>query len=64
MFAGGTNFEYWSGQDAGEKPFITSYDFDAPLSEAGDITPKYEALAKFIYSVGQNAATRHSASSA
>lgn len=25
----------------GYKPQITSYDYDAPISEAGDLTPKY-----------------------
>jgi beta-galactosidase len=30
------------------KPDVTSYDYDAPLSEAGDITPKYHAFRKVI----------------
>jgi beta-galactosidase len=29
-------------------PELTSYDYDAPLSEAGDITPKYQALRRVI----------------
>ncbi|XP_038062752.1 beta-galactosidase-1-like protein 2 isoform X2 [Patiria miniata] len=47
MFHGGTNFGFMNGAnyDAREKhqyqPDITSYDYDAPLSEAGDLTEKY-----------------------
>lgn len=29
----------------------TSYDFDAPISEAGDTTDKYMAIRKSIYQV-------------
>ncbi|KAM6177842.1 beta-galactosidase-1-like protein [Rhynchocyon petersi] len=50
MFYGGTNFGYWNGAD--EKghflPITTSYDYDAPLSEAGDPTPKLFALRNVI----------------
>ncbi|XP_007957165.1 beta-galactosidase-1-like protein [Orycteropus afer afer] len=50
MFHGGTNFGYWNGAD--EKghflPITTSYDYDAPLSEAGDPTPKLFALRNVI----------------
>ncbi|XP_068630107.1 beta-galactosidase-like [Battus philenor] len=43
MFFGGTNFEFTSGAnyDRSYLPDITSYDYDAPLSEAGDPTDKY-----------------------
>ncbi|XP_062434419.1 beta-galactosidase-1-like protein isoform X1 [Rhea pennata] len=46
MFQGGTNFAYWSGADFKEeyKPVTTSYDYDAPLSEAGDPTEKLFAI--------------------
>ncbi|XP_045785144.1 CAD protein isoform X2 [Maniola jurtina] len=46
MFFGGTNFELTSGANYGSfyQPDITSYDYDAPLSEAGDPTPKYNAI--------------------
>ena len=46
MFIGGTNFGFTSGANHYEKfaPDVTSYDYDAPLSECGDITPKYLAL--------------------
>lgn len=49
MFAGGTNFEYWSGSNF--PPFqqiTTSYDYDSPLSEAGDTTYKYFKIRETI----------------
>ncbi|KGL77734.1 Beta-galactosidase, partial [Tinamus guttatus] len=50
MFQGGTNFAYWSGADfkEGYKPVTTSYDYDAPLSEAGDPTEKLFAIRTVI----------------
>ncbi|XP_033833057.1 beta-galactosidase-1-like protein 2 [Periophthalmus magnuspinnatus] len=48
MFHGGTNFGFMNGALAvgipSPKPMITSYDYDAPLSEAGDYTTKYRLL--------------------
>lgn len=46
MFIGGTNFGFMSGANHFDKflPDVTSYDYDAVLSECGDITPKYLAL--------------------
>lgn len=46
VFFGGTNFEYTAGAnfDGTYQPDITSYDYDAPLSEAGDPTTKYYAI--------------------
>ncbi|XP_067827135.1 beta-galactosidase-1-like protein 2 [Heptranchias perlo] len=43
MFHGGTNFGFMNGaQDFGNYiADVTSYDYDAPLSEAGDCTAKY-----------------------
>ncbi|XP_067909987.1 beta-galactosidase-1-like protein 2 [Heterodontus francisci] len=43
MFHGGTNFGFMNGaQDFGTYiADVTSYDYDAPLSEAGDYTEKY-----------------------
>lgn len=44
MFYGGTNFGYTAGANGGENaynPQLTSYDYDAPLTEAGDPTSKY-----------------------
>ncbi|NXR13357.1 BGAL galactosidase, partial [Semnornis frantzii] len=50
MFHGGTNFAYWSGADFKDqyKPVTTSYDYDAPLSEAGDPTDKLFAIRTVI----------------
>nr|XP_020456096.1 beta-galactosidase-1-like protein 2 [Monopterus albus] len=48
MFHGGTNFGFMNGAFAvgipAPKPMVTSYDYDAPLSEAGDYTTKYRLL--------------------
>ncbi|MFJ4849273.1 MULTISPECIES: beta-galactosidase family protein [unclassified Streptomyces] len=46
MFHGGTNFGFTNGANDKHtyRPTITSYDYDAPLDEAGDITPKYLAF--------------------
>ncbi|XP_054441610.1 beta-galactosidase-1-like protein [Pteronotus mesoamericanus] len=50
MFHGGTNFGYWNGADEKGRflPITTSYDYDAPISEAGDATPKFFALRNVI----------------
>ncbi|XP_078184733.1 beta-galactosidase-1-like protein isoform X2 [Callithrix jacchus] len=50
MFHGGTNFGYWNGADKKGRflPITTSYDYDAPISEAGDPTPKLFALRNVI----------------
>ncbi|XP_030064613.1 beta-galactosidase-1-like protein isoform X2 [Microcaecilia unicolor] len=50
MFEGGTNFGYWSGADYKNKylPVTTSYDYDAPLSEAGDPTDKLFSIRSVI----------------
>lgn len=48
MVHGGTNFGFTSGANYDKKhdiqPDITSYDYDAPISEAGWATEKYKAL--------------------
>ena len=50
MFHGGTNFGFMNGANHGGKyePTITSYDYNALLSEAGDMTPAYFAVRKVI----------------
>lgn len=50
MFHGGTNFGFTSGANYYEKlaPDTTSYDYDALLTEWGDITPKYRAFQDVI----------------
>ena len=50
MFEGGTNFGFTSGANYYDEltPDVTSYDYDALLTEDGRITPKYEAFQKVI----------------
>jgi beta-galactosidase len=56
MVHGGTNFGFTSGANYNDdhdiQPDITSYDYDAPISEAGWTTPKYmllrEAFMKYV----------------
>ena len=43
MAHGGTTFGLWSGCDRPFKPDTSSYDYDAPISEAGWTTPKFFA---------------------
>ncbi|KAK5971721.1 Beta-galactosidase [Trichostrongylus colubriformis] len=50
MIHGGTNFGFWSGAEE-KAPCITSYDYFAPISEAGDVTPKYLAIRTWIKSL-------------
>ena len=50
MFHGGTNFGFMNGSNYYGKltPDTTSYDYDAPLSEDGQLTKKYFALREII----------------
>lgn len=50
MFIGGTNFGFMNGANYYEEltPDVTSYDYDAVLTEAGDFTPKYEKYREII----------------
>lgn len=50
MFIGGTNFGFTSGANHYEKfaPDVTSYDYDALLTECGDVTEKYYAVREVI----------------
>ena len=50
MFHGGTNFGLTNGaNDKGRYlPLVTSYDYDAPLDEAGDLTEKFFAFREVI----------------
>ncbi|HBC79287.1 MAG TPA: beta-galactosidase [Bacteroidales bacterium] len=48
---GGTNFGFTAGANSGGKgyePDVTSYDYDAPISEQGQPTPKFMALRRLI----------------
>ena len=44
MAHGGTSFGLWAGADRPFLPDTSSYDYDAPISEAGWVTPKFEAM--------------------
>ena len=50
MFIGGTNFGFTAGANHTDRflPDVTSYDYDALLTECGDITPKYLAVRQVI----------------
>mgnify|MGYP003575518924 FL=1 len=52
MAHGGTNFAFTSGANYDKKhgiqPDLTSYDYDAPISEAGWVTPKFDSLRNVI----------------
>ena len=50
MFHGGTNFGFTNGaNDKGiYRPTVTSYDYDAPLDEAGDPTAKFAEFRSII----------------
>ncbi len=51
MFHGGTNYGFMNGANRDRdayKPTVGSYDYDAPLDEAGDVTPKYLAFRQVI----------------
>lgn len=45
MTHGGTSFGHWAGANSpGFAPDVTSYDYDAPINEWGQATPKYYEL--------------------
>ncbi len=49
MTHGGTNWHHWAGSNSpGFAPDVTSYDYDAPINEAGQTTPKYWELRKMM----------------
>lgn len=50
MFIGGTNFGFTNGANYYDEltPDVTSYDYDALLTEDGQITPKYKAFKEVI----------------
>lgn len=59
MFHGGTNFGLTSGaitngttlETANYQPVTTSYDFSAPLNEAGDPTEMYHVIKRVLETV-------------
>lgn len=49
MTHGGTSFGHWAGANSpGFAPDVTSYDYDAPINEYGQPTPKYWELRKMM----------------
>ncbi len=51
MAHGGTNVGLWSGANVAEgrhQPTVTSYDYDAPVGEAGELTDKFHAYREVI----------------
>ena len=51
MFQGGSNFRFMNGADIDNGQFMispTSYDYDAPISESGDLQEKFFALRNVI----------------
>ena len=49
MTHGGTSWGHWAGANSpGFAPDVTSYDYDAPISESGRATPKYWALREVL----------------
>jgi beta-galactosidase len=49
MTHGGTNWGHWAGANSpGFAPDVTSYDYDAPINEAGQATPKFWELRKML----------------
>ena len=61
MWHGGTNFGFMNGANYNKErpiqPDITSYDYDAPLSESGVPTEKYLALRKLLLQYQPEGAT-------
>lgn len=53
VFHGGTNFGFMAGANYGNEyqPDVTSYDYDAPLDEMGQPTPKYFAIREVLAAV-------------
>ena len=44
MAHGGTSFGWWAGCNSPFQPQTSSYDYEAPISEQGCVTPKFFAL--------------------
>lgn len=49
MTHGGTSFGHWAGANfPNYSPTCTSYDYDAPIGESGNITPKYHEVRNLL----------------
>lgn len=53
MIHGGTHFGFIAGANQGSvfQPVPTSYDYDAPITEAGDLTKKFFLIKEVIKKV-------------
>ena len=54
MFAGGTSFGWMNGANSSGsdyQPDVTSYDYDVPVAETGELRPQYFAFRKLIESI-------------
>lgn len=51
MFCGGTSFGYTAGANYDDRyrPTVTSYDYNALLTEWGDYTPRYHAVRRMLH---------------
>ena len=55
MTHGGTSFGHWAGANSpGFAPDVTSYDYDAPINEYGQVTPKYDELRNLLQQYADN----------
>lgn len=51
MFEGGTNFGFFNGANSGSSTYQsqpTSYDYNAPLTERGELTSKFDAIRNVV----------------
>ncbi len=62
MFEGGTNFGFMNGSNYYDEltPDVTSYDYDALLTEAGDFTEKYDKFRHIISKHAEIPAVKYS----
>ncbi|CAD5115321.1 unnamed protein product [Dimorphilus gyrociliatus] len=58
MMVGGTNFGFWNGAnnhsiESGYQPTITSYDYDAPITEDGRLSNKFFIIRRILEKLSQ-----------
>jgi hypothetical protein len=66
MYIGGTNWGWWAGSSGSSSriaPVTTSYDYDGPLSESGDMTYKWSLVRDVIKKYHPNIPTYEVANS-
>jgi len=62
MFHGGTNFGFMNGANCYPTPYqadVTSYDYACPLSEDGDLSPRYEGYREVLKKYMELPSTAH-----